>query len=713
MNPDRPVDSVDKDGFNYYPLAKQLAPHLLLKSGDPSLVVGVEAPWGSGKTSFLNLTRLALNEKESSALVLNYRPWVYSTVDSLILGFCVQIASQLSISNAPNYKRISAALFGFSQALRPLRWIPGSEPIMAGVEMALGTAAAVTKTAAELETLDISNAKAKVQEALDQVGKPVIVFIDDVDRLPPLEIRLLFQFLKAVADFNGVSYLVAYDPIPVEQALSYDGKLDGKEYLKKFIQLPIRLPRLSRLLMRRFLAETAVDVHGANNSSLSEGEVKELVAVATSDLMLTCLKTPRDVVRCFNILRLRLPDYHGELQLSALLKFILLELICPEAIEFIRSHSALFIGSFSTHPEFASSGNSYLASIFHREEERKSEREGFYSSLPENERDTAQLLVNSLFPAVHGRLETNVLSAQSSHGLIKLLYGATSPMAFSVAEAKQFLSGESRVEILQDKVSAGVFREWLYFLSSLTDETEVVDPSGVASVLIETLTTTVFINDDQQENNLRLLVDYLWQLLLKSSDVDEQVAFVENVISYHQFLHISHLLVLHLARDAGLWKNGEAYPIDQPIKNAANTTSIPGVAIIALEQEWRKAVRSEANNGTLHDQQGLFSILFRWGQFPNNDYSERQDYIKSFCESNDAIVLLQKSGFTNDPSSLDKLLVASDSILSSLKRYDSEQDFREQAINYITHLQTKKASLASHSAPQSDANLAEEAQDPS
>ena len=50
----------------------------------------------------------------------------------------------------------------------------------------------------------------------------------------PNEIRLLFQFIKAVAAFSGVAYVVAYDRVPVEKALSFGENLDGREYLKKF-----------------------------------------------------------------------------------------------------------------------------------------------------------------------------------------------------------------------------------------------------------------------------------------------------------------------------------------------------------------------------------------------------------------------------------------------------------------------------------------------
>jgi predicted KAP-like P-loop ATPase len=89
MNTDNPILDKKDDAFNYYPLAEQLAPHLLLKRGAPSLIAGVEAPWGSGKTSFLNLIRRAIEALRPEVVVLEYSPWIYSTADSLILGFCV------------------------------------------------------------------------------------------------------------------------------------------------------------------------------------------------------------------------------------------------------------------------------------------------------------------------------------------------------------------------------------------------------------------------------------------------------------------------------------------------------------------------------------------------------------------------------------------------------------------------------------------------
>jgi hypothetical protein len=78
IDPDTPIHRADDDRFGYDILACQLVPNLILKCGEGSLVAGVEAPWGSGKTSFLNLVRNEVTEINKDALVLPYCPWIYS-----------------------------------------------------------------------------------------------------------------------------------------------------------------------------------------------------------------------------------------------------------------------------------------------------------------------------------------------------------------------------------------------------------------------------------------------------------------------------------------------------------------------------------------------------------------------------------------------------------------------------------------------------------
>jgi predicted KAP-like P-loop ATPase len=256
MESDVPIDRHKDDEFGYGPFAATLAPSLIRLPHAASLIVGIEAGWGSGKTSFLNLLRHSLGESDESPLVLNYQPWLYSTVDALLLGFCKQLASQLEKRNPAKYQNIGAALNELGQAVSPLAQL--SEHHAAALLTATGLKflSRVVMWFGRRNTLDISNARARVQDAINEYNQPIIIFIDDIDRLPPSEVQLLFQFIKAVGAFDGVSYVLAYDPGPVERALSFGDSLNGREYLKKLIQVPVKLPRISSLLLQRYFIKS-------------------------------------------------------------------------------------------------------------------------------------------------------------------------------------------------------------------------------------------------------------------------------------------------------------------------------------------------------------------------------------------------------------------------------------------------------------------------
>jgi predicted KAP-like P-loop ATPase len=189
METDVPIIDPKDDRFGYQPFASQLAPSLILRAGAPSLIVGVEAGWGTGKTSFLNLTRRALQGAVGEPLVVDYQPWLYSTIDALLLGFCTQLATQLENRNPQKFEKISSALSDFAQALSPLAHLSGHEAAMLLTTGGLRVLARLASALGQRKKIEISNARARVQQAITDYGQPIIIFIDDIDRLAPGEIR--------------------------------------------------------------------------------------------------------------------------------------------------------------------------------------------------------------------------------------------------------------------------------------------------------------------------------------------------------------------------------------------------------------------------------------------------------------------------------------------------------------------------------------------
>ncbi|WP_429070678.1 P-loop NTPase fold protein [Aeromonas veronii] len=49
-------------------------------------------------------------------------------------------------------------------------------------------------------------------KAISKIKRPIVVIIDDIDRLTPVETFQVLRLVKAVADFPSTSFLLAFDP---------------------------------------------------------------------------------------------------------------------------------------------------------------------------------------------------------------------------------------------------------------------------------------------------------------------------------------------------------------------------------------------------------------------------------------------------------------------------------------------------------------------
>ncbi|WP_417715247.1 P-loop NTPase fold protein [Escherichia coli] len=81
----------DPDLLNRLDFANHLANILLLNHNDDCLTVSIEAEWGYGKTSVINLIKGALNEKEFLPIIIEYNPWLAGQPESLIQDFFITV----------------------------------------------------------------------------------------------------------------------------------------------------------------------------------------------------------------------------------------------------------------------------------------------------------------------------------------------------------------------------------------------------------------------------------------------------------------------------------------------------------------------------------------------------------------------------------------------------------------------------------------------
>jgi predicted KAP-like P-loop ATPase len=83
IDEDRPLQNGAADEYGFAPIAEKLAESIARLSLSDGVVFGIEGPWGSGKTSFLNFLRASLNNN-GDVHVLSLAPWLIGDSRSLV-----------------------------------------------------------------------------------------------------------------------------------------------------------------------------------------------------------------------------------------------------------------------------------------------------------------------------------------------------------------------------------------------------------------------------------------------------------------------------------------------------------------------------------------------------------------------------------------------------------------------------------------------------
>jgi predicted KAP-like P-loop ATPase len=78
---DNPIRRPEDDALGRTNAARSFAAQVLSLDVTEGVVVGVLGPWGSGKTSFVNLTRAYL--ESARVAVLDFNPWMFSGAEQL------------------------------------------------------------------------------------------------------------------------------------------------------------------------------------------------------------------------------------------------------------------------------------------------------------------------------------------------------------------------------------------------------------------------------------------------------------------------------------------------------------------------------------------------------------------------------------------------------------------------------------------------------
>lgn len=230
---DNPIRSSQEDSLGRAVHAGQFSRQLVTLDASEGVVVGVLGPWGSGKTSYINLVRQQLLTDDIA--VIDFNPWMFSGAEQLVNRFFVELGEELKLK--PGLADVGEKLEDYGELFGGLGWLP-----LAGPWIERGRA--LTKMAARLAQRRQQGSRSlreRLTEALQKLTTPIVVILDDIDRLSTPEIREIFKLVRLTASLPQIIYVVAFDRARVEQALDEDG-VPGRAYLEKILQLAVDLP---------------------------------------------------------------------------------------------------------------------------------------------------------------------------------------------------------------------------------------------------------------------------------------------------------------------------------------------------------------------------------------------------------------------------------------------------------------------------------------
>ena len=230
---DNPIRKPEDDVPGRAKVALSFAEQVLRLDVTEGVVVGVLGPWGSGKTSFVNLARSHL--EDIGITVLDFNPWMFSGAEQLIERFFVELSVQMKLR--PGLAKVGEGLEEYGEAVSGLVWLP---VVGTWIEHSRVVAKILAKILQRRKE-GVGGLRTKVEEALAALDKPIVVLLDDIDRLTTSEIRDIFKLVRLTANFPNIIYIVAFDRIRVEEALT-EQHIPGRDYLEKILQVSFDLP---------------------------------------------------------------------------------------------------------------------------------------------------------------------------------------------------------------------------------------------------------------------------------------------------------------------------------------------------------------------------------------------------------------------------------------------------------------------------------------
>lgn len=261
----------------------------LIKQIEGPFVLALDSPWGTGKTTVVRMLRRSLEIEGFQCVYFN--AWKDDYVTDPLIPMVSAIDELKPGSDSAN-DSFRSSMATVRKAVGPIAKRAFKAAIKVGTMGVLDVDEAIeeaTADAASEAADDLIDAFQREKASLEQfrdalekaVGKlsendpprPLIFFVDELDRCRPSYAIELLERVKHLFDVPNMVFVLSIDKRQLEAitAAVYGERIDAPEYLRRFIDLEFALPALhtksyTKELIKRFEFKAFFDARKQNST---------------------------------------------------------------------------------------------------------------------------------------------------------------------------------------------------------------------------------------------------------------------------------------------------------------------------------------------------------------------------------------------------------------------------------------------------------------
>ena len=282
---DEAIKSFHQDLFNFGDKVKAFVREIDATNLSRRLSIGINGHWGEGKSSYANLMIEEFKSKEGY-IILEFNPRHSKAVNTIQFDFF-----QLLYESLKDYD--ARFTDSFNKYLIAIQVIDKSK---------IFDFLNISQNA----FFDKEDEKELINKAISRIGKKVVVFIEDLDRLLAEEIIEVFKLIDGTASFTNFIFITCFDKEHISKVISKLYVEGDTFFSDKFFDIEKRIPLIEEDLLlnefKRFLYDRNDNVIEELFNDKDKEEVEKVVKeyrLILRDILLT----PRDVVRFVNIFK--------------------------------------------------------------------------------------------------------------------------------------------------------------------------------------------------------------------------------------------------------------------------------------------------------------------------------------------------------------------------------------------------------------------------